>query len=104
MVIFAAYLSIKLKNMNATSLHNLWTYLQGLSLSASNQRWLGERLMEASMAQASITKEEEQKLKKLNSLFGVWSGLEGEQIENAIKEARNANYEREIVSMDGMNI
>ena len=56
------------------------------------------------MAQASMTKEEEQKLKKLNSLFGVWSGLEGEQIENAIKEARNANYEREIVSMDGMNI
>ena len=34
--------------MNATSLNNLWSYLQGLSLSASNQRWLGERLIEAS--------------------------------------------------------
>ena len=36
--------------MNAISLNNLWNYLQGLSLSASNQRWLGERLLEASTA------------------------------------------------------
>lgn len=36
--------------MNAISLNNLWTYLQGLSLSASNQRWLAERLIEASTA------------------------------------------------------
>ena len=36
--------------MNAVSLNNLWSYLQGLSLSASNQRWLGERLIEASKA------------------------------------------------------
>ena len=34
--------------MNALSLNNLWSYLQGLSLSASNQRWLAERLIEAS--------------------------------------------------------
>lgn len=36
--------------MNAVSLNNLWTYLQGLSLSASNQRWLGEKLIETSKA------------------------------------------------------
>lgn len=36
--------------MDAVSLNNLWSYLQGLSLSASNQRWLGERLIEASKA------------------------------------------------------
>ena len=34
--------------MNAVSLNHLWNYLQGLSLTASNQRWLGERLIEAS--------------------------------------------------------
>ena len=34
--------------MNTMSLNNLWSYLQGLSLSASNQRWLGEKLIEAS--------------------------------------------------------
>lgn len=36
--------------MNAISLNNLWIYLQGLSLSSSNQRWLAERLIEASTA------------------------------------------------------
>ena len=36
--------------MNAISLNNLWSYLQGLSLTASNQRWLAERLIEASTA------------------------------------------------------
>ena len=40
------------------------------------------------------------KLKKLNALFGVWSGQEGEQIEAAVREARVAGYERELVSMD----
>ena len=33
--------------MNAISLNNLWNYLQGLSLTASNQRWLATHLMEA---------------------------------------------------------
>ena len=41
--------------MNAVSLNNLWSYLQGLSLSASNQRWLEERLIETS----KIAKESE---------------------------------------------
>ena len=34
-------------DMNAISLNNLWSYLQGLSLTASNQRWLASHLMEA---------------------------------------------------------
>ena len=29
------------------SLNNLWNYLQGLSLTASNQRWLANHLIEA---------------------------------------------------------
>lgn len=84
--------------MNTISLNNLWSYLQGLSLTASNQRWLGERLLEAS-SKHNITAEEI-KLKKLNDLFGVWSGKDGEQIEQAICEARTSDYERELVPMD----
>jgi hypothetical protein len=84
--------------MNAISLNNLWSYLQGLSLSASNQRWLGERVMEASAAK-SIT-EVDDKLQKLNALFGAWSGSDGERMENAIKESRHADYQRELVSLD----
>lgn len=86
--------------MNTLSLNNLWSYLQGLSLSASNQRWLGERLIEASTAHTAPT-DEELKLKKLNSLFGVWSDdSDGEKIERAILESRQADYERELVPMD----
>ena len=32
--------------MNAISLNNLWSYLQGLSLTSSNRRWLAEHLIE----------------------------------------------------------
>lgn len=85
--------------MNAISLNNLWSYLQGLSLTASNQRWLGERLIEASATNSAVS-EEEKKLKKLNALFGAWSGKDGERIESAIREARKADYERELVSMN----
>ena len=36
----------KVRDMNAVSMNNLWTYLQGLSLTASNRKWLAERLVE----------------------------------------------------------
>ena len=85
--------------MNAIKLNGLWGYLQGLSLTASNQRWLGERLIEAS-ATRDVASEEERKLKKLNELFGVWEGKDGERMENAIREARIASYERKLVSMN----
>jgi hypothetical protein len=85
--------------MNAVSLNHLWSYLQGLSLTASNQRWLGERLIEAS-TEHDIASEEEKKLKKLNALFGAWNGKDGERIENAIRDVRKADYERELVSMN----
>lgn len=32
--------------MNALSMNNLWNYLQGLSLTASNRKWLAEKLIE----------------------------------------------------------
>ncbi len=37
----------KVRDMNAVSMNNLWTYLQGLSLTASNRKWLAERLIES---------------------------------------------------------
>lgn len=32
--------------MNAVSMNNLWSFIQGLSLTASNRKWLAERLVE----------------------------------------------------------
>ena len=31
--------------MNAASMNNLWSYIQGLPLTASNRRWLADRLV-----------------------------------------------------------
>ena len=46
--------------MNAISLNHLWSYLQGLSLTASNQRWLANHLIEA--AERTERKTQEEKL------------------------------------------
>ena len=32
--------------MNAVSMNNLWAYIQGLSLTASNRKWLAQKLIE----------------------------------------------------------
>lgn len=45
--------------MNAISLNNLWTYLQGLTLTASNKRWLADHLYEsAKMVEQPMSREE----------------------------------------------
>ena len=44
--------------MNAVSLNNLWNYLQGLSLTRANQRWLGERLIEQASKEMLIPQTE----------------------------------------------
>lgn len=46
--------------MNTLSMNNLWNYLQGLSLTANNQCWLAERLLESS-EKGSATKEDTMK-------------------------------------------
>ena len=45
--------------MNAISLNNLWSYLQGLSLTANNQRWLASHLIEAAEREESKSKKSE---------------------------------------------
>ena len=45
--------------MNAMSLNNLWIYLQGLSLTASNKRWLASHLIEAAEEAGNIDKKKE---------------------------------------------
>ena len=43
--------------MNAISLNNLWSYLQGLALTANNKRWLADHLYE------EVKEEERESLK-----------------------------------------
>ena len=50
--------------MNAISMNSLWGYLQGLSLTANNRKWLAERLVE-SLSEVDSVKETETKVKTL---------------------------------------
>jgi hypothetical protein len=45
--------------MNAVSMNNLWSYLQGLSLTASNQRWLANHLIESAEIEEKKNKKSE---------------------------------------------
>ena len=45
--------------MNAVSLNHLWSYLQGLSLTANNQRWLANHLIEAAEDAETKSKKKE---------------------------------------------
>ena len=57
-VIFALSI-ISITIMNAISLNNLWSYLQGLTLTASNKKWLADHLYEsAKIEERSMTREE----------------------------------------------
>ena len=40
--------------MNALSMNNLWNYIQGLSLTANNQRWLAEKLLQNSEKENAV--------------------------------------------------
>ena len=58
------------------SLNNLWSYLQGLSLTASNKRWLGERLIEASTAEGKSVKATNSHLHRVHKRRRVLSDQE----------------------------
>ena len=42
--------------MNAISLNNLWSYLQSLSLTTSNKKWLADHLYEAVSKESGTAK------------------------------------------------
>ena len=66
--------------MNAVSLNNLWIYLQGLSLSASNQRWLGERLIEAAREDKDIKKVKQQEAMVKDTLTRAFEELHAGEV------------------------
>ena len=66
--------------MDAVSLNNLWTYLQGLSLSASNQRWLGERLIEAAREDEDSKKVRQQEAMVKDTLTRAFEELHAGEV------------------------
>lgn len=42
-------------DMTTLAIYKLWSFLQSLSLTASNERWLAERLLESANAKSVTT-------------------------------------------------
>lgn len=55
--------------MNTLSLNSLWTYLQSLSLTASNKKWLAEHLFEAAKAESGSVNEKKEQLQSPNKAY-----------------------------------
>ena len=49
-------------DMTTLAIYKLWSFLQSLSLTASNERWLAERLLESAHAK-SVTNEKKKENK-----------------------------------------
>lgn len=61
--------------MNAVSMNNLWTYIQGLSLTASNRKWLAEKLIEPEKKEVMSDQEIKEGLKEaFSQLDGLKQG------------------------------
>lgn len=46
--------------MTTVAINKLWSFLQSLSMTASNERWLAERLLESAKAKSVANKQERQ--------------------------------------------
>lgn len=64
--------------MTTFALNNLWTYLQGLSLSQSDREWLADKLVMPAQVQEDIAKDDS--LSEFLKMEGIWSeNAEGEE-------------------------
>ena len=75
--------------MTSFALNNLWTYLQGLSLSQSDREWLADKLIMPSKITAEEEKKElsaEERKAKFLGMAGIWSETEeGEEYYQMMK-------------------
>ena len=75
--------------MNTVAMNNLWTYLQGLSLTAKNKKWLSERLIEPQAVDMPVMTDEEIK-EGLNLAFMHMKEVnEGKRLTRDINELLN---------------
>lgn len=82
--------------MTTFALNKVWSYLQGLSLSQSDRRWLANKLIMPANGKSAV--DEERKARFLE-LAGTWSDTaEGEDFYQSMKRRNNARPENRAVS------
>ena len=76
--------------MTTLAINKLWSFLQSLSMSASNERWLAERLLESANAKSVANKQKEQ--------GHVWDSykLSPEIIEMTLKNRKSVSNDIEV--------
>ena len=74
--------------MSTVALHNLWSYLQGLSLSPSDRAWLADHLVMPTAK--SVEKKDNIRLEEALAKFsGDWGGeADALTIANELREGR----------------
>ena len=78
--------------MTTFALNNLWTYLQGLSLSQSDREWLAKKLIMPNETKTELTAEERKA--KFLEMAGIWS--EDEEGEAYYQMMKHRNDDRPI--------
>ena len=91
---------IKMKwTMTSFALNNLWTYLQGLSLSQSEREWLANKLIMPKEATPELTAEERKA--RFLRLAGIWSeSAEGEEHYQMMKHRNDSRPANRDINLD----
>ena len=85
--------------MTTVALNNLWTYLQGLSLSQSDREWLVDKLIMPKETTPELSTEE-QKAKFLE-MAGIWSeSEEGEEYYQMMKHRNDGRPLNREINLD----
>lgn len=98
--IFAAVYIHHFILMTSFALNNLWTYLQGLSLTHSDRQWLANKLIMTTEASAEPTAEE--RMARFLSMEGCWSETEeGEEYYQMMKHRNDGHPANRVVELMG---
>ena len=85
--------------MTTFALNNLWTYLQGLSLSQSDREWLANKLIMAKEEIPELTAEERKA--RFLELAGIWSeDAEGEEYYQMLKHRNDGRPQNRDINFD----
>ena len=85
--------------MTTYALNNLWTYLQGLTLSQDDREWLANKLIMPNEAASELTAEERKK--RFLRLAGSWSeSVEGEEYYQMMKHRNDSRLTNRVVNFD----
>ena len=88
--------------MTTFALNNLWTYLQGLSLSQSDRKWLANKLIMPTKVQEETPKlTAEERKDKFLTMAGIWSeSEEGEEYYQMMKHRNDGRPLNREINLD----